>query len=75
MRDLSKKRFDVKVTYESVSVEYMHRYHIKCIDLNCTTTIYHSTSVIDKDCFISDEEARERIRNYFKIYYGIDLPL
>jgi len=74
MRDFSKRRFDVKVTYEPVGVEYEHRYHIKCYDMNWVV-IFHDSNVIDKNCFISDQEARETIRNYFNINYGIDLPV
>lgn len=75
MRDLKDRIFKVEVSYEEVEVNYMHRYHIKCHDMNGCVTIYHSTNVIDKDCFISEDEAKERIGNYFKINYGIDLPL
>lgn len=75
MRSIFDRRLEVKVTYEPVEWEVMHRYHIKCHDMNGGVTIYHSTNVIGKEFKISQEEAEETVKNYFKITYGFDVPL
>ncbi len=75
MKNIFDRRLEVTVTYEPVEWEVMHRYHIKCHDLNGGVTIYHSTNVIDKEVKYTQEEAEETVMNYFKITYGFDLPL
>ena len=75
MKSIFDRRLEVTVTYEPVGIEYEHRYHIKCHDLNGGVTIYHSTNVIDKEVKYTQEQAEETVMNYFKITYGFDLPL
>jgi len=75
MADLKDRRFKVEVSYEGTELIYQHRYHIKCYDLNGGVMIYHSSSVVDNNVFVSDEEAKERIRNFFLLNYDVNLPL
>jgi len=73
MRNFKERNFKTAVTYERVNSETMHRYHINCYDLNGGVCIYHNTNVIDKTAKITKEEAKQRVKNYFKIVFNIDL--